>query len=50
MVVLDGKRYLDADRLRAALGKLNGPTVALSRAIPPGVVGVHVNAASARFS
>jgi hypothetical protein len=37
MVVVDGDGYLDADRLRAALGKLNGPTVALSRAVPRGV-------------
>lgn len=37
MVVLDGDGYLDADHLRSVLGKLNGPTVALSRAVPRGV-------------
>ncbi|MFH9575640.1 hypothetical protein ACH4MG_34520 [Streptomyces sp. NPDC017454] len=37
MVIVDGDGYIDADRLRAAIGKLNGPTVALSRAIPRGV-------------
>ncbi|MFB8211101.1 hypothetical protein [Streptomyces sp. NPDC056010] len=37
MVVVDGDGYLDAERLRQALGKLNGPTVALSRAVPRGV-------------
>ncbi|THA34050.1 hypothetical protein E6R18_08590 [Streptomyces sp. A1277] len=37
MVVLDGDGYLDADHLRGVLGKLNGPTVALSRAVPRGV-------------
>ncbi|MGC9499310.1 hypothetical protein [Streptomyces sp. WG7] len=37
MVIVDGDGYIGADRLRAALGKLNGPTVALSRAIPRGV-------------
>ncbi|WP_051815124.1 hypothetical protein [Streptomyces violaceoruber] len=37
MVVVDGNGYLDADQLRAAVGKLNGPTVALSRTIPRGV-------------
>ncbi|MFJ8194739.1 hypothetical protein ACIQ8D_34070 [Streptomyces sp. NPDC096094] len=37
MVIVDGDGYVDADRLRAAVGKLNGPTVALSRAIPRGV-------------
>ncbi|WP_326655974.1 hypothetical protein [Streptomyces anthocyanicus] len=37
MVVVDGDGYLDADQLRAAVGKLNGPTVALSRTIPRGV-------------
>ena len=37
MVIVDGEGYLDADQLRAVLGKLNGPTVALSRAIPRGV-------------
>ncbi|NEB13897.1 hypothetical protein G3I32_34555 [Streptomyces coelicoflavus] len=37
MVVADGDGYADADTLRSVLGKLNGPTVALSRAIPRGV-------------
>ncbi|MFE0389629.1 hypothetical protein ACFW1F_37045 [Streptomyces bungoensis] len=37
MVVVDGDGYLDAGQLRSVLGKLNGPTVALSRAIPRGV-------------
>jgi hypothetical protein len=36
MVVLDGDGYLDADQLRSAIGKLNGPAVALARAIPRG--------------
>ncbi|MFE0790372.1 hypothetical protein ACFW4T_24260 [Streptomyces mutabilis] len=37
MVVVDGDGYADAGTLRSVLGKLNGPTVALSRAIPRGV-------------
>ncbi|WP_236655450.1 hypothetical protein [Streptacidiphilus carbonis] len=37
MVIVEGDGYLDADQLRAVLGKLNGPTVALSRAVPRGV-------------
>ncbi|WP_223190492.1 hypothetical protein [Streptomyces sp. TRM68416] len=37
LVVVDGDGRADADTLRAALGKLNGPTVALSRAMPRGV-------------
>ncbi|MEU0250882.1 hypothetical protein ABZ192_42690 [Streptomyces sp. NPDC006235] len=37
MVVIEGDGYIDADQLRQVLGKLNGPTVALSRAIPRGV-------------
>ncbi|MFI1285155.1 hypothetical protein ACH4U5_31100 [Streptomyces sp. NPDC020858] len=37
LVILDGNGYIDADQLRSTLGKLNGPTVALSRAIPRGV-------------
>ncbi|MFD9097802.1 hypothetical protein [Streptomyces collinus] len=37
MVVVDGDGYIDAERLRHVLGKLNGPTVALSRAVPRGV-------------
>lgn len=37
MVVADGDGYLEAEQLRQALGRLNGPTVALSRAMPRGV-------------
>ncbi|WP_327436439.1 hypothetical protein OG279_37330 (plasmid) [Streptomyces sp. NBC_01201] len=39
MVILDGDEsgFLDADRLRDALGKLNGPSNALTRAVPRGV-------------
>ncbi|MFD4412474.1 hypothetical protein [Streptomyces sp. NPDC058475] len=37
MVVVDGDGYLEADQLRQVLGRLNGPTVALSRAMPRGV-------------
>jgi hypothetical protein len=37
MVIVDGDGYIDADQLRTAVGKLNGPTVALSRAVPRGV-------------
>ncbi|MGY4965119.1 hypothetical protein [Streptomyces sp. 900105245] len=37
MVIVDGDGYIDADQLRRVIGKLNGPTVALSRAIPRGV-------------
>ncbi|MEU1312548.1 hypothetical protein ABZ419_27165 [Streptomyces cinnamoneus] len=37
LVVLTGEGYAEADQLRSVLGKLNGPTVALSRAIPRGV-------------
>ncbi|MFF7534682.1 hypothetical protein ACFZB2_37140 [Streptomyces bobili] len=37
MVVVGGDGYADADVLRSVLGKLNGPTVALSRALPRGV-------------
>ncbi|MGA4979296.1 hypothetical protein [Streptomyces cinereoruber] len=37
IVVVGGNGYADADTLRDLLGKLNGPTVALSRAIPRGV-------------
>ncbi|MER5951231.1 hypothetical protein ABT127_34880 [Streptomyces sp. NPDC001904] len=37
MVVIDGDGYMDADQLRATIGRLNGPTVALSRAVPRGV-------------
>lgn len=37
VVVVDSDGYADADQLRDVVGKLNGPTVALSRAIPRGV-------------
>ncbi|MFC7841926.1 hypothetical protein [Streptomyces sp. NPDC057382] len=37
MVIVDGDGYLDADHLRSVIGRLNGPTVALSRAVPRGV-------------
>ncbi|WP_052231156.1 hypothetical protein [Streptomyces sp. M10] len=37
LVVVDGGGRAEAETLRAALGKLNGPAVALSRAIPRGV-------------
>ncbi|MFI9155686.1 hypothetical protein [Streptomyces sp. NPDC053367] len=37
MVIVDGDGYLDADQLRSVIGRLNGPTVALSRAVPRGV-------------
>ena len=37
LVVVDGDGRADADLLREEIGKLNGPTVALSRAIPRGV-------------
>jgi hypothetical protein len=37
MVVVDGDGYIDAEQLRQTSGKLNGPTVALSRAVPRGV-------------
>ncbi|MGW1807188.1 hypothetical protein [Streptomyces sp. NPDC002078] len=37
MVVVDGDGYIDADQLRSVLGRLNGPTIALSRAMPRGV-------------
>jgi hypothetical protein len=37
MVVVDGDGYIDADHLRTVLGRLQGPTVALSRAMPRGV-------------
>lgn len=37
MVVVEGDGYLDADQLRSVIGRLNGPTVALSRAVPRGV-------------
>ncbi|MET9399303.1 hypothetical protein [Kitasatospora sp. NPDC002965] len=37
IVVIDGDGYADADTLRSSVGKLNGPTVGLSRAIGRGV-------------
>ncbi|MGW1037582.1 hypothetical protein [Streptomyces antibioticus] len=36
-LVINGDGHADAETLRTALGKLNGPTVALSRAVPRGV-------------
>ncbi|MEV6147059.1 hypothetical protein [Streptomyces sp. NPDC051992] len=36
-LVIDGDGRAEAEALRAAVGKLNGPTVALSRAVPRGV-------------
>lgn len=36
-LVIDGDGRAEAEALRAQVGKLNGPTVALSRAIPRGV-------------
>ncbi|MCK2145357.1 hypothetical protein ACWGS5_30425 [Streptomyces albidoflavus] len=35
--MVDGDGSADADTLRSTLGKLNGPRVALSRAVPRGV-------------
>jgi hypothetical protein len=37
MVIVDGDGYIDADHLRRVLGKLNGPSNALTRAVPRGV-------------
>ncbi|MFF7081782.1 EF-hand domain-containing protein [Streptomyces lavendulae] len=37
MVVVDGDGYIAADQLRSVLGKLNGPSNALTRAVPRGV-------------
>lgn len=37
LVVVDGDGRAEAETLRAVLGKLNGPTVALARAVPRGV-------------
>ncbi|MFZ3476037.1 hypothetical protein ACODT4_44405 [Streptomyces sp. 2.9] len=37
LVVLAGQGYAEADKLRSVLGKLNGPTIALSRAIGRGI-------------
>ncbi|MFG2719754.1 hypothetical protein ACGFW5_15860 [Streptomyces sp. NPDC048416] len=36
-VVVDGDGHADADALRSIVGRLQGPTVALSRAVPRGV-------------
>ncbi|MCX4538350.1 hypothetical protein [Streptomyces sp. NBC_01669] len=36
-LVVDGDGRAEAETLRAQVGKLNGPTVALSRAVPRGV-------------
>ncbi|WP_330248612.1 MULTISPECIES: hypothetical protein [unclassified Streptomyces] len=35
--MVDGEGHADADALREEVGKLNGPTIALSRAMPRGV-------------
>ncbi|MGV9567781.1 hypothetical protein [Streptomyces sp. NPDC003480] len=37
MVIVDGDGDIDADHLRRVLGKLNGPSNALTRAVPRGV-------------
>ncbi|MEU7116652.1 hypothetical protein [Streptomyces sp. NPDC046182] len=37
MVIVDGDGYIDADQLRSVLGKLNGPSNALTRAVLRGV-------------
>ncbi|MGW2203218.1 hypothetical protein [Streptomyces sp. NPDC001774] len=37
MVIVEGEGYLDAGRLRSVLGKLNGPSNSLTRAVPRGV-------------
>ncbi|MFB8101156.1 hypothetical protein ACFUJ0_04065 [Streptomyces sp. NPDC057242] len=37
MVIVDGNGYLEADRLRSELGKLNGPSNSLKRAVDRGV-------------
>ncbi|MFH8886747.1 hypothetical protein [Streptomyces californicus] len=36
MVVVEGDGYLDAEHLRNSLGKLNGPSNGLARAVPRG--------------
>ncbi|MFF8293653.1 hypothetical protein ACF068_31215 [Streptomyces sp. NPDC016309] len=37
MVIVDGDGYIEADRVRSVLGKLNGPSNGLTRAVPRGV-------------
>ncbi|MER6314425.1 hypothetical protein ABT237_11725 [Streptomyces sp. NPDC001581] len=37
MVIVDGNGYIDAHQLRSVLGKLNGPSNGLTRAVPRGV-------------
>ncbi|MFG2775259.1 hypothetical protein [Streptomyces sp. NPDC048350] len=37
MVIVDGDGYLEADKLRDVIGKLNGPSNGLTRAVPRGV-------------
>ncbi|MER7959512.1 hypothetical protein [Streptomyces sp. NPDC096030] len=37
MVIVEGEGYLDAGRLRSVLGKLNGLSNSLTRAVPRGV-------------
>jgi hypothetical protein len=37
MVIVDGDGYIDAEQLRAVLGRLNGASIALTRALPRGV-------------
>ncbi|GAA1585973.1 hypothetical protein [Streptomyces globosus] len=37
MVIVDGDGYLAADHLRRVIGKLNGPSNGLTRAVPRGV-------------
>ncbi|WP_331718753.1 hypothetical protein [Streptomyces sp. NBC_00212] len=37
MVFVDGDGYIDADHVRSVIGKLNGPSNGLTRAVPRGV-------------
>ncbi|MER6199947.1 hypothetical protein ABT234_21560 [Streptomyces sp. NPDC001586] len=37
LVIVDGNGYIDAHQLRSVLGKLNGPSNGLTRAVPRGV-------------
>lgn len=37
MVIVDGNGYIEADRVRSVLGKLNGPSNGLKRAVDRGV-------------
>ncbi len=37
MVIVEGDGYIDADHLRRVIGKLNGPSNGLTRAVPRGV-------------